>query len=40
MTLKEEFQRRSKIINIDIKDFEEKLPEIKDKIAKHIEKME
>lgn len=39
MTLKEEFQRRSKIINIDIKDFEEKLPEIKDKIAKHIEKM-
>lgn len=40
MTLKEEFQRRSKIITIDIKDFEEKLPEIKDKIAKHIEKME
>lgn len=40
ITLKEEFQRRSKIINIDIKDFEEKLPEIKDKIAKHIEKME
>lgn len=40
MTLKEEFQRRSKIINIDIKDIEEKLPEIKDKIAKHIEKME
>lgn len=40
MTLKEEFQRRSKIINIDIKDFEEKLPEIKDKIAKHIEKIE
>lgn len=40
MTLKEEFQRRSKIINIDIKDFEDKLPEIKDKIAKHIEKME
>ena len=40
MTLKEEFQRRSKIINIDIKDLEEKLPEIKDKIAKHIEKME
>lgn len=40
MTLKEEFQRRSKIINIDIKDFEEKLPEMKDKIAKHIEKME
>lgn len=40
MTLKEEIQRRSKIINIDIKDFEEKLPEIKDKIAKHIEKME
>lgn len=40
MTLKEEFQRRSKIINIDIKDFEEKLPEIKDKIAKLIEKME
>lgn len=40
MTLKEEFQRCSKIINIDIKDFEEKLPEIKDKIAKHIEKME
>lgn len=40
MTLKEEFQRRSKIINIDIKDFEEKLPEIKDKIAKHIKKME
>lgn len=40
MTLKEEFQRRSKIINIDIKDFEEKLPEIKDKIAKYIEKME
>lgn len=40
MTLKEEFQCRSKIINIDIKDFEEKLPEIKDKIAKHIEKME
>ena len=40
ITLKEEFQRHSKIINIDIKDFEEKLPEIKDKIAKHIEKME
>lgn len=40
LTLKEEFQRRSKIINVDIKDFEEKLPQIREKISKHVEKMD
>ena len=39
ITLKEEFQRRSKIINIDIKDFEEKLPEIKEPSQEEIQKI-